>query len=196
MFLMAYIYRLFLHHASKGRPVNVLQVAREAKATRSATGVPPDHSTGSIYFTLPGNENFHLHGLHITADTIIHETIDPLTTCFSMHRDAPEPSAYEVFNSQLRPSFFFSSIAEFQRHHLDLLTRFFRDQSAVDDLVTASFDVCMLDKRTGIGSFWQMSERFRQLVTLELSADDATRVAQIEATNMRSSSLATPLSLP
>lgn len=170
VFLMVLFCRLFVQHEQTGRPVDLLRVAREAKQARTRSGVPSDRSVGSIFFTLPGREGFELYGVSVRAHSIEYEVIEPISTRFAMHKDAPQASAYEAFNSSLRPSFFYPDAAEFQRHHLDLLAGFFAGQSAVDDRVTASFDACILEKRTGAGLFWQVSEGPKQLLLLEPGA--------------------------
>ena len=174
VFLMAYFCRLFLYHAGKGGPISPVQIARAAKQTRSGSGTPLDRSTGNIFFTLPGREGFDLHCVFIGADRVDHEVIKPISTRFSVGKKMLDEPAYDEFGSRLRPSFFFNDIDGFHRHHLDLLTGFFAEQSTADELVTASFDVCMLDKRTGVGKFWSVSETPKQLAFIELPADESS----------------------
>lgn len=183
VFLMAYFCRLFLCHASKGGPIDPVQIAKAAKQTRLGSGTPLGCSTGNLFFTSPGCEGFDLHGVFIGADRIDHEIIKPIGTRFSVGKRMQDDPAYDEFGSRLRPSFFFSDVDGFHRHHLDLLAAFFAGQSAVDELVTASFDVCMLDKRSGVSKFWSVSDATQQLAFIELPADEisaAREVRQIE----------------
>ncbi|WP_146090181.1 hypothetical protein [Xanthomonas populi] len=168
VFVTVWFCRLFLHHESTSRPIDLLQVAREAKQIRTRNGVPCNQSTGNIFLTLPGREGFDLYCVSIEADTIDYEIIEPITTQFSFGKGALDDPAYNAFNSCLRPSFYFQSVDAFHSHHLALLSAFFRRQSAIDELVTASFDAFMLDKRTGIGAFWQISETSKQIAYIDL----------------------------
>lgn len=171
VFLMACFHRLFLHHERKRQPIDLLQVAREAKAMRSRSGIPPSQSTGNIFFTLPGSEGFALYCIFVRATTIDYEVVESISTRFSMRKGTPDESACHAFNNRLRPSFFFPGSDAFHRHHLELLGRFFAGQSAVDELVTASFDVYMLEKTTGFGAFWQVSGAMKRIATIDLQAD-------------------------
>lgn len=169
VFLMVYFYRLLLHHESKGQPIDLLQVAREAKMTRSRSGAPPGDSTGNIFFTLPVSDGFALYHLSVTADMIDFEIIEPITTHFSMREErAPSEATCQAFTSRMRPAFFFQDVGAFHHHHLGLLKAFFARQSAVDEMVTSSFDVCVLEKRTGKHTFWHMSETAKQLAAVDL----------------------------
>lgn len=179
VFLMVYFCRLFQRHARKGGPINLLQIAKEAKATRSASDVHPSQSTGYLFFTLPGKEGFDLHFLSIGESVIEREIVEPVSTRFAVFKAAPEGSGYDEstryddFTSRLRPSFFFKNIDAFYRHHIDLLKEFFLMQCTFDDRVTASFDVYIMDRRTGIGTFWQISEPQKQLAFVQLSDDES-----------------------
>ena len=169
VFLMAHFCRAFLWHESLGQPIDLLQVAREAKAARTRSGTPPSRSTGNIFFTLPGNEGFELQGAFFGESTVEFEVLKPISSRFSMREErAPDETVCQAFSSKLRPSFFFDGIDAFHRHHLDLLSKFFAGQSASDDLVTSSFDVFMLDKRTGVGRFWKTPAAVKDLVSLRL----------------------------
>lgn len=153
--LMVNFWRNFLLHEGLGQPINLAQVAREAKAARTRVGIPPSQSTGNVFFTLPGRDGFELHGLFFGERTVECEIITPIEARLSMqaHR-APVQATCHAFASRLRPSLFFDDITAFHRHHLDLFGRFFAEQSVVDDRVTSSCDVFMLDKRSGRGLFW------------------------------------------
>src|SRR5699024_7080412 len=84
------------------------------------------------------------------------EIIAPIGVRFSMREErAPDEVACQSLSSKLRPSFFFGDTEACYRRHLDLLSGFFARQSAVDDLVTSSFDALMLDKRSGVVRFWR-----------------------------------------
>lgn len=179
VFLMAYFCRLFLYYADKGGRIDPVQIARAAKQTRSGSGAPLDRSTGNLFFTLPGREGFDLHCVFIKTDRIDYEIIKPIGTRFSVGKKMLDTPAYDEFGGRLRPSFFFKDVDEFHRHYLDLLAGFFAEQSAVDELVTASFDVCMLDKRTGAGKFWSVSETPKQLAFVELPADESNAVSEV-----------------
>lgn len=171
VFLMVYFCRLFLRHESMGQPIDLLQVANEAKTLRSKSGIPPSESTGNLFFTLPGRDAFHLYGLFIGSDAIDYEIFAPVSTRFSMRETTSDQLACHAFNRRLRPSFFFVSIDDFYHYHLKRLTAIFASHSAIDGLVTASFDVCMLNKETGTSAFWQMSETTRRLAVVELEPD-------------------------
>lgn len=164
--LMVLFCRLFLHHERKGSPIDLLQIARQANEVRSRSGTPVSQSTGNIFFSLPAYEGFALYGLFVEADTIELEVIEPISTRFSMLKGRLDESVYDQFNSRLRPSFFFQDIDGFHRHHVNVLKTFFTGQSTVNELVTSSFDVCMLDKRTGISTFWHISETTKQLASV------------------------------
>lgn len=167
--LMAHFLRLFLLHDRPGEPIDLLQVAREAKAARTRAGTSPGRSTGNVFFTLPGADGFELHGAFFTEATVEFETIPPIGTRFSMREErAPDEVACQAFNSRLRPSFFFDDIDAFHRTHLELLGAFFAQHSAVDDLVTSSFDVLMLDKRSGAIGFWSTLDPVKALVSLRV----------------------------
>ncbi|MDH5822484.1 hypothetical protein QFW77_05700 [Luteimonas sp. RD2P54] len=172
VFLAACFQRLFAHQERMGQPIDLLQVARDAKAVRARSGAPPSESTGNLFFTLPGCDGFALHCVFIRADSIECEIIEPIGSRFSMREGTPDEAACHAFNKRLRPSFFFPVIDAFHRHHLELLGRFFAGQSAVDEFVTASFDVYMLEKRTGLGAFWHVSESQERLATIELQVAD------------------------
>ncbi|WP_407352145.1 hypothetical protein [Luteimonas sp. R10] len=178
VFLMACFHQLVLHYERRGQPINLLQVAREAKAARSRSGVPPCQSTGNIFFTLPDSEGFALYCLSVRTASIECEIIEPVSTRFSMREGTPDKSACHAFNNRLRPSFFFPGVDAFHRHHLELLGRFFADQSDVDELVTASFDVYMLEKRTGLGAFWPASGTRKQLAAIDLQAGGGCRLTR------------------
>ncbi|WP_448134076.1 hypothetical protein [Stenotrophomonas rhizophila] len=153
--LMVVFLRLFLLHERQNARVDVLQIASEAKAARIRAGSPPGECVGNIFFTLPASDGFQMHGVYIGEHRIRLETVDPISTCFSMQEQrSPDRTACNAFNGRLRPALFFSDTRAFDTHHLDLLRRFFECQSAMDDRVTGSFDVMFLDKRTGIGRFW------------------------------------------
>lgn len=170
VFLMVHFCRLFLLHERQGQPIALLQVAREAKAACAGS---PSRSIGNIFFTLPGSDGFELHGAFFTETTVEFEVIEPISTRFSMREErAPDETTCHSFNSRLRPSFFFEDIDAFHRHHLDLLSGFFTGQSAVDDLVTPSFDAFVLDKRSGMGMFWKTPAAVKALVSLRI--DDGT----------------------
>ncbi|WP_313245749.1 hypothetical protein [Stenotrophomonas rhizophila] len=153
--LMVVFLRLFLLHERQNARVDVLQIASEAKAARIHAGSPPGECVGNIFFTLPASDGFQMHGVYTGEHRIRLETVDPISTCFSMQEQrSPDRTACNAFNGRLRPALFFSDTRAFDTHHLDLLRRFFECQSAMDDRVTCSFDVMFLDKRTGIGRFW------------------------------------------
>jgi len=173
VFLKINFLRLFLKNVSDGGPINLAQLAKTAKQIRTNSGVPPDISTGNIFFTAPGRVGFQLHCVSVKTDRILCEIIKPLVTQFSSADKLLEQAEYNAFNKQLRPAFFFDDIHAFHRHHLDLLTAFFAGYSAGDARVTASFDVCMLDKKTGIGTFWHMSKPPKQLAYVHLSEDES-----------------------
>ncbi|KRG64154.1 hypothetical protein ABB27_16820 [Stenotrophomonas terrae] len=156
-----------------GGPIDLAQVAKTAKQMRTNSGVPPDVSTGNIFFTAPGREGLQLHCVSVTTGRILCEIIKPFTTQFSSADKLLEQAEYDAFNKQLRPAFFFDDIQAFHRHHLDLLTAFFASYSAGDARVTASFDVCMLDKKTGAGMFWHVAEPPKQLAYIHLSEDES-----------------------
>lgn len=163
--LMVNFWRKFLLQEGLGQPINLAQVAREAKAARTRAGIPPSQSTGNVFFTLPGRDGFELHGLFFGERTVEYDVVAPIETRFSMqaHR-VPGEAGCHAFNSRLRPSFFFDDINAFHRHHIDLFGRFFAEQSAVDDLVTSSYDIFMLDKRSGGGLFWTTPDAVRTLM--------------------------------
>lgn len=173
VFLKIIFLRLFLKRAEDGDPIDLAQIANAAKQMRTNSGVPPDISTGNIFFTAPGREGFQLHCVSVTTDRITCEIIKPFITQFSSADKLLEQAEYDAFNKQLRPAFFFDDIQAFHRHHLDLLTAFFAGYSAGDARVTASFDVCMLDKKTGVGMFWHVSEPPKQLAYVHLSEDES-----------------------
>lgn len=172
VFLMAHFCRLFLHHESRGQPIDLLQVAREVKAMRSRSVTPPHQSTGNIFFTLPGRDGFELHCASFRASTVEFEVIAPIGTRFSMREERiPDEGACHAFNSKLRPSFLFDGIDAFHRHHLDSLSGFFAGQSAVDDFVTPSFDAFMLEKRSGVCRFWRTPDSEKKLISLRIDED-------------------------
>lgn len=175
VFLMAAFHRLFLAHGSRNQPIDLLQIALEAKAIRSSSGIDASRSTGNLFFTLPAPEGFHLHGLYIEENTIELELIEPISGRFSMGEVTSDESACHALSGRLRPSFFFESRDAFQRHHLDLLTAFFARQSMVDELVTASFDMLILEKKTGTGLFWQVSDCTKPFATIDLQTHPAHR---------------------
>lgn len=108
-----------------------------------------------------------MYGVHIGEKRIPLETVDPISTCFSMQQQrSSDPAACNEFNGCLRPALFFSDTRAFDAHHLDLLRRFFARQHSVDDRVTCSFDVMFLDKRTGIGRFWKTPDVSGRRVSL------------------------------
>jgi len=167
VFLVMWFCRLFLHHEQQGGAVDLLQVASEAKHMRTRHGIPRTSSTANIFFSLPGADGFALHGLSIKGRTMDYERIEPISTRFSMREErSPDESVCQAFNTLLRPSFFFQTVDAFNRHHLDLLGAFYTAQSAVDDRVTATFDVFMLDKTTGEGTFWHGSHSPGRLTRL------------------------------
>lgn len=166
--LMVWFCRLLLHHERSGQPLDLLQIARQAKQRRACDAIPCEVSTGNIFFSLPGGEGFNLYGVFIKAQTIELELIEPISTRFSMREAVPDAAACHVFNSRLRPSFFFKDAQAFQQHHLGLLGAFYAGHSAVDDRVTPSFDVILLEKRTGRAMAWQVSERAASLVSITL----------------------------
>lgn len=172
VFLMTFFLRIFLESVNGGGPTNLLQVAKAAKQMRTNSAVPSEISTGNIFFTAPGREGFQLHCVSVETDRIHCETIRPFNTHFSSADKLLEQAEYDAFNKQLRPAFFFDDTDAFHRHHLDLLTAFFAGYSAGDARVTASFDVCMLDKKTGVGMFWHISESPKQLAYVRLSGDE------------------------
>lgn len=173
VFLKIIFLRLFLKCVKDGGPIDLAQVAKTAKQMRTNSGVPPDVSTGNIFFTVPGREGLQLHCVSVTTGRILCEIIKPFTTQFSSADKLLEQAEYDAFNKQLRPAFFFDDIQAFHRHHLDLLTAFFASYSAGDARVTASFDVCMLDKKTGAGMFWHVAEPPKQLAYIHLSEDES-----------------------
>ena len=167
VFLMAHFRWMLLLHDRSGQPIDLLQVARAAKAAR--VGESRNPSAGNLFFTLPGNDGFELHHAFFTEKTVEFGVIEPISTHFSMREArAPDPSVCHAFNSKLRPSFFFEGIEAFHRYHLDLLGGLFAGQSAVDDLVTSSFDAFMLDKRSGMGMFWRTPDTVKTLACLGL----------------------------
>ena len=170
VFLVAYFHRLFFHYESRGQAINLSQIAKQAKAMSSRAGISRSGSTGNLFFTSPGREGFKLHALYIKADRVDYEAIDLLSTRFSMPENAVDDSACSAFNGRLRPALFFSSLEAFYRHHLDLLKRFFAEQGAASNLVTPSFDVCMLEKHTGKGLFWRVSKTPKQYIHLNLES--------------------------
>lgn len=183
VFLMAHFCRLFLLHERPGEPIDLLQIAREAKVARTRAGVPADRSTGNVFFTLPGTDGFELHGAFFREGTVEFEAITPISTRFSMREErVPDEAACKSFNSRLRPSFFFDDIEVFHRFHLDLLAGFFARQSARDHLVTPSFDVLMLDKRSGVVRFWRTSDSVKTLVSL--GVDDGAAVHGFDAASV------------
>ena len=171
VFLMVHFCRLFLHHESTGQSLDLLQIAREAKVACFRNGARPGDSSGNIFLTLPGAEGFGLYCVCVTADTIDFEIIEPISVRFSMREErVPEESACQAFTGRLRPAFFFQDSGAFHHHHLDLLEAFFARQSAVDEMVTSSFDVCVLEKRSGVHTFWHVSEPPKQLAAVDLRA--------------------------
>lgn len=171
VFLMVQFHRLFLLHEGDGGPIDLLQVAKQARQARSRNGVPAAGSVGNLFFTLPGCDGFELHAVFFTSDRIAHERIDPLSTQFSLREREGVEAVCEAFNSRLRPSFFFDGVEAFHLHHLDLLERFFAREAAVDDRVTSSFDLCMLEKQTGLCTFWHRSQDTKEFVFVHLDAD-------------------------
>lgn len=174
VFLMTYFCRMFQHHESKGQPINLLQVARDAKAARSSKGICPSKSVGNLFFTLPGGKGFGLFFLSVEKDKIDCEIVEPVSARFSMSvkSASADESACSDLVKCLLPSFFFQSIDDFHQHHIDLLKQFFLQHSSLDELVTASFDVYMMDKRTGVGTFWHVSEPPKQLAFVHLSNEE------------------------
>lgn len=173
VFLMTYFLRLFLKHVNDSGPMDLAQIANAAKQMRTNSGVPPDMSTGNIFFAAPGREGFQLHCVSVKTDRITCEIIKPFITQFSSPDMLLGQAGYDAFNRQLRPALFFCDIHAFHRHHLDLLTAFFADYSAGDARVTASFDVCMLDKKTGAGLIWHMSDPPKQLAYVHLCESES-----------------------
>lgn len=173
VFLKIIFLRLFLKCVKDGGLIDLAQIAKAAKQMRTNSGVPPDISTGNIFFTAPGREGFQLHCVSVKTDRIACEIIKPFITHFSSAHKLLEQAEYDAFNRQLRPAFFFDDIHAFHRHHLDLLTAFFASYSAGDARVTASFDVCMLDKKTGAGMFWHVAEPPKQLAYVDLYEDQS-----------------------
>lgn len=167
--LMSCYFRRFLVHESSGDTVNLLQVAKEAKQLRR---VDPAQSTGNIFFTLPGSDAFDLHCVGVHSDRVRYELIKPVTAHFSLREEcACDQATCDAFSRSLRPSVFFPSIDAFQQHHIGLLKDFYRSHSAMDGMVTASFDVCLLDRRTGIGTFWHVAEPPKHLACVEILSD-------------------------
>lgn len=165
---MVCFHRLFLDCEARGEPIDLLQIARQAKGMRSRNGTPLSGSTGNLFFTLPGREGFVLHALYIGEEKIEHEIVEPLGTQFSLPGKPVDDSACHVLSTRLRPSFFFRDADAFHRCHLDLLSEFFAGQSAADELVTSTFNLCMLEKQTGMSLFWQMPEPTKQLLRIDL----------------------------
>lgn len=162
VFLVAGFCRLFLRHQRCGGAVDLRLVASEAKQLRTRAGVPRCQSTGNIFFTLPGQYGFELHSVCIGDSTVEYEHIAPISTRLSLREAcAPDVAVCQAFNRQLRPLFWFKDRSCFHRHHLDLLAGLYRSQSDVDALVTSSFDTFILDKRTGVGTFWPGSPAAR-----------------------------------
>lgn len=158
VFLMVAFCRLFMQHESMGGPIDLLQIAKAAKNERTGSGAPLDQSTGNLFFTLPGRDGFDLHMLSVDTDRIYYESIEPIGIRFSSVKGGLDDAACQTFTDSLRPSFFFEDIGGFYQHHLDLLGASFDEQSAISELVTSSFDVFMLDRRTGVGEFWMWAE--------------------------------------
>lgn len=185
VFMMAYFHRLLLRHDATGQPLDVLRIARQAKAARSLNGIPPDRSTGNIFFTLPTSDGFRLQSLCIERDTISLEIIEPISTHFSLRKEAVlDEGAYQSINGRLRPSCFFEDIDAFNRYHIELLSTLYAKQSAADKFVTSSFDVFMLDKRTGAGSFWQTpSTTDRTFVSVALASESSSNGTQVPTTS-------------
>lgn len=176
VFLMVCFHRLFLDCEARGEPIDLLQIARQAKGMRSRSGTLLSGSTGNIFFTLPGRDGFVLHALYIGEDTIDHEIVEPLSTQFSLPGKPVDDSACHVLSSRLRPSFFFPDADGFHRCHLDLLSTFFAGQSAADELVTSTFNLCMLEKQTGMSWFWQMPEATKQLLRIDLQDEGPVQI--------------------
>ncbi|MGH8086012.1 MAG: hypothetical protein ACREPV_12170 [Lysobacter sp.] len=169
VFLMVHFCRLFLHHEGLGHPLDLLQIAKEAKMACVRNGARSDASAGSIFLTLPGAEGFSLYHVCVTTDMIDFEIIEAIGTRFSMREErAPDESVCQAFTSRLRPAIFFGDSAAFSHYHIDLLKTFFARQNAVDEMVTSSFDVCLLEKRTGVHTFWHISEPPKQLAAVDL----------------------------
>ncbi|MCF7752588.1 hypothetical protein KQ945_17650, partial [Bacillus subtilis subsp. subtilis] len=158
VFLTVLFCRLFLHHERQHAGVDLLRVASEAKHLRCRQGVPRSKSVANIFFTLPGSAGFQLHSVSIRENTIDYERVEPISTRFSMREErSPDRCACQRFNSQLRPSFFFTDVDAFRHHHRHLVAAFYAAQSGFDERVTATFDLFVLEKRTGLGAFWQGS---------------------------------------
>lgn len=165
VFLMANFHRIFRIHQSLGLPIDVLHIARQAKAMRARSGVGAHRSTGNLFFTLPNAEGdgFGLFLVSIGERAIDCEAIEAISARFSMRKAVLDGPAYDDFASRLRPSFFFRDAEAFHRYHIGLLKRFFLRHSALDEWITASFDVCLLDKRTGVSMFWRVSDGAKDL---------------------------------
>lgn len=167
VFLMVNFLPAFLLHERRDHPIDLLHVAREAKAVRTRSGVRPADSVGNIFLTLPGDDGFRLHGVSVREKTILLDTIEPISTRFSMRKArAPDEGACNAFNGKLRPSFFFGEVDAFHSYQFELLNDFFARQSMADALVTPSFDVFMLDKRTGEGRWWRAPNTERSYAAL------------------------------
>ena len=79
--LMAHFCQLFLLHERLGQSIDLLQVAREAKAAHTRAGALPSESTGNVFFTLPGRDGFELHGAFFDKSTVEFEIIEPIRGC-------------------------------------------------------------------------------------------------------------------
>ena len=72
------------------------------------------------------------YGVYIGEHRIRLETVDAISTCFSMQEQrSPDRTACNAFNGRLRPALFFSDTRAFDTHHLDLLRRFFVERGAI-----------------------------------------------------------------
>lgn len=155
VFLMANWCRDVLRQEAAGQPVDLLEAARRAKASRTRSGVPPERSTGNLFFTLPGSQGFALHAVYIGAGQVRCEIIEPVSAVFSMREGTLGQEDSDAFTRRLRPSFFFADIEAFHIHCRALIQELYAGQSARDARVTSSFDLLLLEKATGVTLFWQ-----------------------------------------
>lgn len=168
--LLAYWWRMFMKKDIRGSTVDLLHLAADAKRARNLDGIPPEKSTANIFCTLPGENGFALHTVYIGTKRVSCDVIKPISSVFSMREGGLDETASEKFVNSLRPSFFFTDPRHCERYNTDLLRDLFTEQAAQDSLVTASFDMILLQKESGRMGFWKVAQPAKQLFELQVCA--------------------------
>lgn len=162
VFLLASFCRAFWRRARAGRCIDLAAIGAEAQAAQGR------HATGNVFLTLPTDDGFGLFCVRVGAHRAESETIAPISAQFSLREGSADPAACEAFVRRLRPACLFADRDAFHRHHLDLLRGCFAQYSSVDDRITATFDVAIIEQRSGLTTFWHVADPPRALIELRL----------------------------